>query len=127
MCIRDRAIGDAIEETLQVFDHEVTISPFGASYIAVTNADRLRKDTWISVAIALVVIGVLLAFYFRNARQILLIGATILAGSLFAFSMAGVLTSSLSLIAIGAGSVIVGIAVNYPLHFLSHIRAYIHT
>jgi len=116
------AIGDAIEETLQVFDHEVTISPFGASYIAVTNADRLRKDTWISVAIALVVIGVLLAFYFRNARQILLIGATILAGSLFAFSMAGVLTSSLSLIAIGAGSVIVGIAVNYPLHFLSHIR-----
>ncbi|NLH23516.1 MAG: MMPL family transporter [Bacteroidales bacterium] len=117
-----KAIGQAIEEILPEFDNKVSVTPFGASYIAQTNAQRLRKDTWISVAIALVIIGFLLAFYFRNARQILLIGASILAGSLFAFSLAGVLTSSLSLIAIGAGSVIVGIAVNYPLHFLSHIR-----
>jgi len=117
-----RAIDRAIEETIPEFDNKVSVTPFGAAYIALTNAERLRKDTWISVAIAMVIIGVLLAFYFRNARQILLIGVSILAGSLFAFSMAGVITSSLSLIAIGAGSVIVGIAVNYPLHFLSHIR-----
>ena len=74
------------------------------------------------MAIALVVIAILLALYFRNIKLILLIGIAVLAGSLFAFAMAGVMTSSLSLIAIGAGSVIVGIAVNYPLHFLSHIR-----
>ncbi|HBG53677.1 MAG TPA: hypothetical protein DDW70_05650, partial [Rikenellaceae bacterium] len=117
-----RAIDQAIEETIPAFENKVSVTPFGAAYIALTNAGRLRKDTWISVAIALMVIGILLAFYFRSARQIMLIGASILAGSLFAFSMAGVLTSSLSLIAIGAGSVIVGIAVNYPLHFLSHTR-----
>ncbi len=116
------AIDRAIEETEDAFRHTIQAQPFGAAYIALTNANRIRQDTWISVAVALVVIAILLAFYFRNYRHILLIGVSVLAGSLFAFAMAGVLTSSLSLIAIGAGSVIVGIAVNYPLHFLSHIR-----
>jgi len=116
------AIDKAIEETHVKFDHEIQASPFGAAYIALTNANRIRQDTWISVAIALAVIAILLALYFRNYRYILLIGLSVLAGSLFAFAMAGVLTSSLSLVAIGAGSVIVGIAVNYPLHFFSHIR-----
>ncbi|MFA6652290.1 MAG: 1-acyl-sn-glycerol-3-phosphate acyltransferase [Bacteroidales bacterium] len=116
------AIDRAIEETHQEFEQEVHASPFGAAYIALTNANRIKQDTWISVAVALAVIAFLLALYFRNFKHILLIGISVLAGSLFAFAISGVLTSSLSLIAIGAGSVIVGIAVNYPLHFLSHIR-----
>ena len=116
------AIDRAIEETHEAFSHEIQATPFGAAYIALTNANRIRQDTWISVAVALVVIAILLALYFRNIKHILLIAVSVLAGSLFAFAMAGLITSSLSLIAIGAGSVIVGIAVNYPLHFLSHIR-----
>jgi len=116
------AIDRAIEETEAAFSQEIQATPFGAAYIALTNANRIRQDTWISVAVALVVIAILLALYFRNIKYILLIAVSVLAGSLFAFALAGILTSSLSLIAIGAGSVIVGIAVNYPLHFLSHIR-----
>lgn len=73
----------------------------------------------ISVSIALVVILLLLILYFRNLRDILLIGASVGFGALIAFSLSGVLTDSFSLIAIGAGSIIMGIAVNYPLHFLS--------
>lgn len=117
-----KAIDRALAETMAYLDHQVSAVPFGAAYIALTNASQIKKDTWLSVAIALVVIAILLALFFKNIKHILLIGLSILAGSLFAFSMAGVLTSSLSLIAIGAGSVIVGIAANYPLHFLSHIR-----
>jgi len=117
-----RALDLAIEHTEEAFGGRISAEPFGAAYIALTNATQIRKDTWLSVAIALVVIAILLALYFRNIKLILLIGIAVLAGSLFAFAMAGVMTSSLSLIAIGAGSVIVGIAVNYPLHFLSHIR-----
>lgn len=117
-----KAIDQALEKTEADLDHKVSAIPFGAAYIALTNATQIRKDTWLSVAIAMVVIAILLSLFFRNIKHILLIGLSILAGSLFAFSMAGMLTSSLSLIAIGAGSVIVGIAVNYPLHFLSHIK-----
>ena len=117
-----RAIDRAIEETEVFLDHQIKAMPFGAAYIALSNASQIKKDTGVSVGIALVVIGILLALYFRNIKQILLIGISILGGLYFALSLAGFLTPSVSLIAIGASSVILGIAVNYPLHFMSHIK-----
>ncbi len=117
-----RAIDKAIKETEAFFDHRVKAMPFGAAYIALTNATQIKKDTLVSVGIALLVIGILLTLYFRNTKQIILIGVSILVGLFFALAMAGFLTPSVSLIAIGASSVILGIAVNYPLHFMSHIR-----
>ena len=116
------ALDQAVTETVSSFGGKVSVVPFGASYIARTNASQIKKDSMISVSIALVVILLLLILYFRNLRDILLIGASVGFGSLIAFSLSGLLTDSFSLIAIGAGSIIMGIAVNYPLHFLSHVR-----
>ena len=63
----------------------------------------------------------LLIFSFRKTKNILLIGVAILFGWLFAMGFTAVLRSDVSLIVLGIGSIIIGIAVNYPLHFVAHI------
>ena len=50
----------------------------------------------------------------------MLIGASIAFGWLFAMGLVSVIRSDVSLIVIGIGSIIIGIAVNYPLHFIAH-------
>ena len=63
----------------------------------------------------------LLIFSFRKTKNILLIGVAILFGWLFAMGFTAVLRTDVSLIVLGIGSIIIGIAVNYPLHFVAHI------
>lgn len=114
------ALDQAIAHVENAFDHQVSIQPFGGSYIALTNASQIKKDSIISIIIALVLILALLIAYFKDFRTLVLVLASVLFGGLFALGLLGLVTTSVSLIAVGAASVIVGIAVNYPLHFLSH-------
>ena len=102
----------------------VRISAVGASLIAVTNATRIKKDSLLSMVIAIVlIIGVLWVSMGRK-RNILWIAASVLFGWLFALGVMALFNPEISIIVIGIGSVLVGIAVNYPLHFLDHIREY---
>ena len=43
-------------------------------------------------------------------------------GGLFALGIIALVKNPVSLIAIGAASIIIGIAINYPIHFLSHFK-----
>lgn len=110
----------SIQQTVAAFNGAIAAEPFGSTFIAQTNAGQIQKDTVLSVVIAVTLILLLLISYFRDFRSLLLVAAAVGFGALFALALSGVVSSSLSLIAIAAGSVILGIAVNYPLHFLSH-------
>lgn len=115
-------IDKAIHKTIQSIGPSIAIDSFGAAYVSVTNAQQIKRDSWLSIAIALVLIFGLLIYFFRNVRSLVLIFASILFGSLFSLGILSLFSDSISLIAIGIGSVIMGIAANYPLHFLAHYR-----
>ncbi len=59
---------------------------------------------------------------FRNLRNILLILVSIGWGWLFAMGAIALFYDSVSIIVIGIASVILGIAVNYPLHLIDHLK-----
>jgi 1-acyl-sn-glycerol-3-phosphate acyltransferase len=101
---------------------QVRLHHFGAADIAVTNAQRIKQDSYLSIAIAVLLILALLWYAFRSLRSILLLFASLLFGWLFAIGLLAVLKAEVSLIAVGISSIIIGIAVNYPLHFLLHHR-----
>ena len=98
------------------------ISCFGAPAIAVTNASQIKKDSILAFSLAIVLILSLLIWFFRNIRNILLIFVSVLIGVLFSLSLLLLWKSSISLIAIGIGSIFIGIAINYPLHFIDHLK-----
>jgi len=98
----------------------ITVSPFGAAYIAVSNAERIKKDSTVTIAAATVIILLILTLAYRNIKVILALGATLVFGMIFSMGVCGLVDDTVSMIAIGMGSIIIGIAANYPLHYLDH-------
>ena len=99
---------------------DVDIDMTGAPVIAVGNANRIKSDSYWAISIAVTLILLLLVFSFRKVKHLLLIGLAIFFGWLFAMGLMAVVRSDVSLIVLGIGSMIIGIAVNYPLHFVLH-------
>lgn len=99
----------------------LNIHIIGGPVIAVTNAKQIKSDSILSVIISLTLILSLLLFSFRNFRNLLLIALSIAWGWLFAMGGLALFHDKVSVIVIGISSVILGIAVNYPLHFIAHL------
>ena len=94
----------------------------GGPAIAVGNAAQIKQDSVFAIALAAVLILGLLFYSFRSPKNILLIALSIGWGWLFALGGIALLHDSVSLIVIGISSIILGIAVNYPLHLVAHVR-----
>lgn len=94
----------------------------GGPVIAVSNANRIKKDSILAVSIAGILILTLLLYVFRNLRNILLIIVSVGWGWLFAMGAIALYYDSVSIIVIGIASVILGIAINYPLHLIDHLK-----
>ncbi len=101
---------------------KVVLRQIGAPTIAVGNADRIKADSLLTIGIAVVLILALLVYTLRRRRHILLVFAATGFGWLAALTVLSWVNGSVSLIVMGISSVVVGIAVNYPLHFLTHLR-----
>lgn len=94
----------------------------GGPVIAVSNANQIKTDSILAVCIAGVLILGLLIYVFRSVRNILLIVVSVGWGWLFAMGVIALYYDSVSIIVIGIASVILGIAVNYPLHLTDHLK-----
>ena len=110
------------QEVEEELDHQVNISSFGAAEISLTNAQQIKKDSFMAISLSLLLIVAILFYYYRNARSILLILLSTFAGGLFALGVIALVKNPVSLIAIGVASIIIGIAINYPIHLLSHFK-----
>ena len=100
----------------------VKVSAVGGPLIAVSNATQIKHDSMLAVAISVVLILALLLWHYRRLYELLWIAASLGFGWLFAIAGMSLLRDSISIIVIGIGSVIIGITVNYPLHYLDHLR-----
>ena len=99
-----------------------TASYFGATAVSVGNALQLRKDSLITQGITVLFIIVFLGLYFRKKRAPFIILIPVVFGALFSLAALYFIKGSISVIALGTGSVILGIAVNYSLHLFNHYR-----
>ncbi|MBO4282548.1 MAG: 1-acyl-sn-glycerol-3-phosphate acyltransferase [Bacteroidales bacterium] len=99
----------------------VSVSAVGAPLIAVTNARQIKKDSLVSILMAALLIMGILIYAMGRKRNIFWLAASILFGWLMALAVIALFKTEISIIVIGIGSVLLGIAVNYPLHFLDHL------
>ncbi len=97
---------------------ELSASFFGASVVAEGNARQLRKDTFLTVSVMILLLTVTLLGFFRKKRVPLLILIPVVFGALFSLACISFLQSSLSVLALAVGAVILGVAVDYALHYL---------
>ena len=109
------AISDMSGQYPQVEAHII-----GGPAIAVENADRIKKDSVLAISLSVVLIILLVLYTIGSVRNILLIFLSIGWGWLFALAGMSLLGGNVSIIVIGISSVVLGIAVNYPLHLIVH-------
>ncbi len=100
----------------------ISIASTGAPEVAVENAARIRKDSFLALGIALVLICLLLFLSFRRLADVLWIVISLACGTLFSLGLIALFRPSVSIIILGIGSMIIGIAVNYPLHYVDHLK-----
>jgi 1-acyl-sn-glycerol-3-phosphate acyltransferase len=98
------------------------LSYFGAAAVAVANADQIKKDSTYSMIIALIIIILILFLYFRNFKYLTLLLLPLLFGGLLSLAALYLIKGEISAIAIGTGAIILGIAIDYSLHFLIHLK-----
>ena len=98
----------------------VDIRLLGAPVIAVENAHQIKTDSFVAIGLAVVLILLLLLLTFRHPKEILYILLTVAFGMLCGIAAVALLCHNVSLIVIGIGTIIIGIAVNYPLHVVVH-------
>jgi len=95
---------------------------FGTTAVAVGNAARIKADIHTTVAIAFTLLLLFLTFYFRKLATILYLFTPVVFGALFALAYLYVYKGSISAISLGIGSMIVGITIDFSLHFLNHFK-----
>ncbi len=113
---------DQIITSLNPQKSSAEIFYYGNPVVAAGNAKQLRRDSLVTLSITVVLILLFVGFFFRKKSVPLIMMLPVLFGGVFALAVIALTRGSISSIAIGAGSVVLGIAVNYSLHFFSHYR-----
>ena len=113
---------NALIEEVSASHPQVKTSYFGSPVVAVGNANRLRADSVLTISLVVIFLAIFLVAFFRKKRVPFLIFIPVVFGGIFSLSCIYLLQGSISILAIAAGSVVLGIAVNYSLHFLSHLK-----
>lgn len=119
----NRHIIDVIESSLKVVnkgDLSVNGEYFGIPAIAEYNAKQIKKDSLFTLNVAIIIVLIFITLAFRNRYSVFLVITPVIYGALFSLAFIYLFVGEISLIAVGSGSVIFGIALSYSLHVLSH-------
>ncbi|MCB0520359.1 MAG: MMPL family transporter [Lewinellaceae bacterium] len=124
--INNRKLIEGMEQAIQAQTadgfEDVGTTFFGSTAVAVGNAVQLRKDAELTLTITIILLLAAIWVFFRNLRAPLLMILPVLFGGGFALACFYLLKGSISIIALGTGSVVFGIALNYSIHFFTHFR-----
>jgi len=100
----------------------IDASYFGAAAVSAGNARQLKTDTLLTQGITVLLLIIFIGVYFRKKRAPVLIMLPVLFGGLFSLAIVYLIKGHISVVALGAGSIVLGIAVNYSLHIFNHHR-----
>ena len=120
---KNEALVDCIEEQIAAFEvqyPDISISYFGGIPISVYNARQIKSDSLLTMIIALAIITTVILIAFRRKSAIVLIAIPVLFGAIFSLAVLSLIQGTISIIAIGAGSAVLGVAFSYSIHVFSH-------
>lgn len=119
----NEALVEAIERVIAAVERQypaLSVSYFGGIPVGIYNARQIKSDAFLAMMITALAIGLVILFAFRRKSALPLILLPVLAGGLFALALMYVLQGAISTIAVGAGSVILGVALSYSIHVFCH-------
>lgn len=105
-----------------VGSNDVNIEYYGGTAVAVANANRVQKDIIITVSIALLLLFLLFVFVFRSIRILTVLFLPVIIGVGISLMFLYFIYPTISVIALGVGAILLGISIDFSLHYFSHVR-----
>jgi len=99
---------------------DVKVHAHGDPIGSVSNAGRIRSDLVLTVGISLVLILILIGLCFRSMSFIWEMLIPIVYGAAFSLACIYWIKGGMSLMALGLGAIVLGVAISYCLHVLIH-------
>ena len=99
---------------------DVKVHAHGDPIGSVSNAGRIRSDLIVTVGISLVLILLLIGLCFKSFPFIWKLLLPIIYGTAFSLACIYWIRGEMSLMALGLGAIVLGVAISYTLHVLIH-------
>lgn len=103
-------------------DAEIFLNLSGPSIFAVNSRNTIRTETQKLSILATAAVILILLFAYRSLRLVILSAIPVATAILFAASCVGIYFGSIHGITLAFGATLLGVVIDYPIHFFSHIR-----
>jgi len=116
---------DFLEEEIEAFkaEHpEVEVYFHGSPVNSVFNSRQIKSDLVLTVWLSLIVIWLAFGYCFRNKSTWFMLMSPVVYGVFFALACIYWLKGGMSLMAMGIGAIVMGVALSYCLHVLTHYK-----
>lgn len=104
------------------FNSEIKAEYYGAAAVAVANASQIKKDIILTVSVSLLIILVFVGWFFGSATIPLVAFLPAIFGGSVSIALIFFIRHSISAIALGIGSVLLGIIVDYAIYMYNLYR-----
>ena len=114
-----------LEKEIAAFNMEnpdIEILFHGAPVRSVFNSRQIKKDISLTMGLSMLIVCCIIGFCFRNKSTLFMLIAPVAYGAFFALTGIYLIQGKMSLMALGIGAVILGIALSYCLHVLTHYK-----
>lgn len=109
-------------QSLQELYPDVEIIYHGAPIQSVYNSRRIKKDLLLTLSISMALACLFIFICFKNKSTLLLLVSPIIYGTFFALTVIYLIKGGMSLMALGIGAIVLGVALSYCLHVLTHFK-----
>lgn len=114
---------EIIKKNIEKFDSDkVNITYNGTPANGYDNSTTIKSDLIVTIVGSLVVILLLLFVCFRNWDTVPLLTMPVVFGTLFGLALMYFIKGQFSLLALGIGAIVLGVAMSYVLHVLTHYK-----
>ena len=116
---------ELIEEQIRKYRIEypdMEILYHGAPAQSVFNSRQIKKDLALTLSVSMLIICIIIGICFKNRSTLIMLVAPVLYGALFALAVIYIIKGSMSLMALGIGAIVLGVALSYCLHVLTHYK-----
>ena len=112
-------IDNEIEEYNKLYP-DVEVYYHGAAPQSVFNAKQIKSDLFMTLSVSMLIICIILLLCYRDPKFILQMAVPIGYGFFFSLTVIYFIKEQISLLALGIGAIILGVALSYCLHVLIH-------
>ena len=116
---------EMIETEIAVFNAEnpdIEVLFHGAPVQSVFNSRQIKKDLALTLGVSVLFICLIIGLCFKNKSTLLMLLGPVVYGTFFSLTCIYLIKGSMSLLAIGIGAIVLGVALSYCLHVLTHFK-----